>query len=61
MFCINVAKRNWQRAVEQSFRDSTGYEALGDAHPAWTAVGTSGLWNESYVVEIQMIAYAPLA
>lgn len=36
-------------------------EAMGDARPAWTAVGTSGLWSESYIVEIQMIAFAPQA
>lgn len=30
-------------------------------HPAWTAVGTTGLLSDSGVVEIQMIAYAPRA
>jgi len=29
-------------------------------HPAWTAVGTSGLIREADIVEVQMIAYAPL-
>ncbi len=28
-------------------------------HPAWTAVGTSGLLADDGVVEVQMIAYAP--
>ena len=28
-------------------------------HPAWTAVGTTGLLADDGVVEIQMIAYAP--
>jgi enamine deaminase RidA (YjgF/YER057c/UK114 family) len=30
-------------------------------HPAWTAVGTTGLLIDNGVVEIQMIAYAPQA
>lgn len=29
-------------------------------HPAWTAVGTSSLIRDGGVVEVQMIAYAPL-
>jgi enamine deaminase RidA (YjgF/YER057c/UK114 family) len=29
-------------------------------HHAWTAVGTSGLIRDSGIVEVQMIAYAPL-
>lgn len=34
-------------------------EFMGPPHPAWTAVGTTGLLAEDGVVEIQMIAYAP--
>jgi enamine deaminase RidA (YjgF/YER057c/UK114 family) len=33
--------------------------APAQAHPAWTAVGTTGLLATDGVVEIQMIAYAP--
>jgi len=32
---------------------------MGAPHPAWTAVGTSGLLAPNGVVEIQMIAYVP--
>lgn len=28
-------------------------------HPAWTAVGTTGLLSDTGVVEVQLIAYAP--
>jgi len=36
-------------------------EFMGAApHPAWTAVGTSGLIRENGIVEVQMIAYAPI-
>ena len=35
-------------------------EFMTGAHPAWTAVGTSGLIRDSGIVEVQMIAYAPL-
>ena len=35
-------------------------EFMPPPHPAWTAVGTSGLIREAGVVEVQMIAYAPL-
>jgi enamine deaminase RidA (YjgF/YER057c/UK114 family) len=35
-------------------------EFMPSPHPAWTAVGTSGLIRELGIVEIQMIAYAPL-
>jgi enamine deaminase RidA (YjgF/YER057c/UK114 family) len=34
-------------------------EVMGPPHPAWTAVGTTGLLSDNGVVEIQMIAYAP--
>lgn len=34
-------------------------EFIKGAHPAWTAVGTSGLLPEGGIVEIQLIAYAP--
>ena len=34
-------------------------EFMTAPHPAWTAVGTTGLLSDTGVVEIQMIAYAP--
>lgn len=34
-------------------------EFMTGVHPAWTAVGTSGLIRDSGIVEVQMIAYAP--
>jgi enamine deaminase RidA (YjgF/YER057c/UK114 family) len=34
-------------------------EFMPTPHPAWTAVGTSGLIREAGIVEVQMIAYAP--
>lgn len=34
-------------------------EFMPAPHPAWTAVGTTGLLADNGVVEIQMIAYAP--
>jgi enamine deaminase RidA (YjgF/YER057c/UK114 family) len=34
-------------------------EFMPPPHPAWTAVGTSGLICEAGIVEVQMIAYAP--
>jgi len=34
-------------------------EVMDAPHPAWTAVGTTGLLADNGVVEIQMIAYAP--
>lgn len=34
-------------------------EFMSAPHPAWTAVGTTGLLSDDGVVEIQMIAYAP--
>lgn len=36
-------------------------EFMPAPHPAWTAVGTTGLLVDNGVVEIQMIAYAPQA
>jgi enamine deaminase RidA (YjgF/YER057c/UK114 family) len=36
-------------------------EFMPEPHPAWTAVGTSGLILEAGIVEVQMIAYAPRA
>jgi enamine deaminase RidA (YjgF/YER057c/UK114 family) len=36
-------------------------EFMSAPHPAWTAVGTTGLLADDGVVEIQMIAYAPKA
>lgn len=35
-------------------------EFMPPRHPAWTAVDTSGLVREAGIVEVQMIAYAPL-
>jgi enamine deaminase RidA (YjgF/YER057c/UK114 family) len=35
-------------------------EFMPSPYPAWTAVGTSGLIREAGIVEVQMIAYAPL-
>lgn len=34
-------------------------EVMSAPHPAWTAVGTTGLLADNGVVEIQMIAYVP--
>jgi len=34
-------------------------EVMSPPHPAWTAVGTTGLLADDGVVEIQMIAYVP--
>jgi len=31
-----------------------------EPHPAWTAVGTTGLFNPLGIVEIEMVVYAPL-
>ncbi|HEY8616419.1 RidA family protein [Phenylobacterium sp.] len=36
-------------------------EFMTAPHPAWTAVGTTGLLSDTGVVEIQMIAYVPQA
>jgi enamine deaminase RidA (YjgF/YER057c/UK114 family) len=35
-------------------------EFMSAPHPAWTAAGTSGLIRELGIVEVQMIAFAPL-
>jgi len=35
-------------------------EFMPGPHPAWTAVGAAGLLGEGGIVEVQMIAYAPL-
>ena len=32
-----------------------------EPHPAWTAVGTPGLFSPRGIVEIEMVAYAPLS
>ena len=34
-------------------------EFMHGPHPAWTAVGSSGLLGEGGIVEVQIIAYAP--
>lgn len=34
-------------------------EFMPAPHPAWTAVGTTGLLSDDGVVEVQLIAYAP--
>jgi len=36
-------------------------EFMPPPHPAWTAVGTTGLLADNGIVEIQMIAYSPQA
>jgi enamine deaminase RidA (YjgF/YER057c/UK114 family) len=46
-----------QFAVISAVKD----EFMPGPHPAWTAVGTTGLLPPDGVVEIQMIAYAPKA
>jgi enamine deaminase RidA (YjgF/YER057c/UK114 family) len=46
--------RDEQFAAVSAVKD----EFMGPPHPAWTAVGTSGLLADDGVVEIQMIAYA---
>jgi enamine deaminase RidA (YjgF/YER057c/UK114 family) len=35
-------------------------EFMPAPHPAWTAVGTTGLLSDGGIVEVQLIAYAPL-
>jgi enamine deaminase RidA (YjgF/YER057c/UK114 family) len=47
--------RDEQFAVISAVKD----EFMSQPHPAWTAVGTTGLLSDDGVVEIQMIAYAP--
>lgn len=39
--------------------DKVRREFMTGPHPAWTAVGTSGLIAEQGVLEMQMIVYAP--
>jgi enamine deaminase RidA (YjgF/YER057c/UK114 family) len=36
-------------------------EFMSAPHPAWTAIGTTGLLSENGLVEIQMIAHVPAA
>jgi enamine deaminase RidA (YjgF/YER057c/UK114 family) len=47
--------RDQQFAAFSAVKD----EFMSAPHPAWTAVGTTGLLADDGVVEIQMIAYAP--
>jgi enamine deaminase RidA (YjgF/YER057c/UK114 family) len=47
--------RDGQFAAVSAVKD----EFMPAPHPAWTAVGTTGLLADGGVVEIQMIAYAP--
>src|SRR5687768_16446431 len=47
--------RDEQFAAIEAVKD----EFMKAPHPAWTAVGTTGLLSDDGVVEIQMIAYAP--
>jgi enamine deaminase RidA (YjgF/YER057c/UK114 family) len=53
---------NFNGARDEQF---AAFEAVKDEfmpppHPAWTAIGTTGLLADGGVVEIQMIAYAPV-
>ena len=41
------------RAIKQEF--------MGDATPAWTAIGVSELFTDSGLVEIELTVYAPTA
>jgi enamine deaminase RidA (YjgF/YER057c/UK114 family) len=50
-----TGSREEQFAIFSAAKD----EFMPPPHPAWTAVGTTGLLAEDGVVEIQMIAYAP--
>lgn len=34
-------------------------EFIGEPHPAWTAVGTTALYPDKGLVEIEVVAYAP--
>ena len=47
--------RDQQFEVLKAVKD----EFMPGAHPAWTAVGTSGLLAPRGIVEVQMIAHAP--
>jgi enamine deaminase RidA (YjgF/YER057c/UK114 family) len=48
--------RDEQFALFRQVKD----EFMPAPHPAWTAVGTPGLLGQGGIVEIQMIAYAPV-
>jgi enamine deaminase RidA (YjgF/YER057c/UK114 family) len=50
-----TAGREEQFTIFSAVKD----EFMPAPHPAWTAVGTTGLLAEDGVVEMQMIAYAP--
>lgn len=47
--------RDQQFAAFSAVKD----EFMAAPHPAWTAVGTTGLLADTGVVEVQMIAYSP--
>ena len=50
-----AGSRDEQFAAFSAVKD----EFMPAPHPAWTAVGTTGLLSDTGVVEIQMIAHAP--
>ena len=35
-------------------------EFIGEPHPAWTAVGSTALFPDKGLVEIEVVVYAPL-
>lgn len=47
------------RAEQFAIIDRVKREFITGPHPAWTAVGTSGLVAESGIAEIQLIAHVP--
>jgi enamine deaminase RidA (YjgF/YER057c/UK114 family) len=47
--------RDQQFAAFEAVKD----EYMKPPHPAWTAVGTTGLLSDSGIVEVQMIAHVP--
>lgn len=47
--------RDEQFAAFEAVKD----EFMPPPHPAWTAVGTTGLLSDSGIVEVQMIAHVP--
>lgn len=49
-----AADRNAHFAAFSEVKD----EFMSAPHPAWTAVGTTGLLGERGIVEVQMIAYS---
>lgn len=52
---------NGDRRAQLVAFNSVKEEFMGASpHPAWTAVGTSGLFLEQGIAEVQMIAYAPV-